>query len=651
MKVNRVRRIVLALALVASAGFLFGLPAASPAGATNTYVSGGSPGIAAGKDTSAAASLPTATPIKHVVVIFQENISFDHYFATYPYAANPPGEPPFTPAANTPTVNGLSGPLLTQNPNLVQPFRLDRTQALTCDQNHDYTAEQKAFDNGRMDKFVQYTDAGGGGNSRQYCPKGVVMGYYDGNTVTGLWNYAQNYAMNDNSFDTVFGPSSPGAINVTVGDTGGAVCGNSAVYNAPAPCSPSTNIPASLAPGTPSGTVYGDPDQYFDDYSSGGFGSKNTAALVGRNIGDMLNAAGVTWGWFNGGFDSPNTTHNLVAVDRIAGVNPATDTTTQTSDYSAHHEPFQYFASTSNPHHVVPSSVAMIGQTDQANHQYDLTDFWAAADAGNLPAVSYLKAPKYQDGHAGYSDPLDEQEYIVSTINHLETLPSWNSTAVIIGYDDSDGWYDHVMGPIVNHSNTPKDVNCGSTTDGAPARCGYGPRLPYLVISPYAKTNFVDHTLTDQSSSLRFIEDNWLGGQRVNAESFDNKAGTIMGMFDFSRPVGPGAHRLFLNPVTGEPRAGGSFTVTFTSTYAGQGEVYFGPGTSCSGLNQVATVDQGSGTTSHTIVVTGNDLSTGTDTGIVPGGTYSFMPVTVSGSTIQFYNNGGPCYTVIIPKS
>src|SRR5690348_15673492 len=83
----------------------------------------------------------TSTPIQHVVVIFQENVSFDHYFATYPNAANPGGEPVFVARKGThpsPTVNGLTGPLMTHNPNSVQPFRLDRSQAIVCDQSHDY---------------------------------------------------------------------------------------------------------------------------------------------------------------------------------------------------------------------------------------------------------------------------------------------------------------------------------------------------------------------------------------------------------------------------------------------------------------------------------------------------------------------------------
>jgi phospholipase C len=108
-------------------------------------------------------------------------------------------------------------------------------------------------------------------------------------------------------------------------------------------------------------------------------------------------------------------------------------------------------------------------KTDQANHQYDLTDFWAAADAGNVPAVTFLKAPGYQDGPAAYSDPLLEQEFVVATLNHLQALPEWKSMAVIIAYDDSDGYADHVVPPIVSQSNTSEDGLTG------PGHCGSAP--------------------------------------------------------------------------------------------------------------------------------------------------------------------------------
>ena len=467
------------------------------------------------------------TPIQHLVVIFQENVSFDHYFATYPLAENPPGEPAFTPSLETPSINGLNEPLLApNNPNSAQPFRLDRSQYETTDQDHTYKDEQRADDQGLMDRFVE--SVGRGAPPFDYGHgTGLVMSYYDGNTVTALWNYAQTYAMSDNSYDTVFGPSSPGAIDLVSGQTHGAV--------PPALATP-------FGVDTANGTMIGDPQPTGDVCNT-----RESVTMTGTNVGDLLNTKGVTWGWFQGGFRDCAQTHA-----NKAGI--------VSKDYIPHHEPFQYYASTANPTHLPPSSPDMIGRTDQANHQYDLTDFSTALDAHNLPAVTFLKAPAYQDGHAGYSDPLDEQEFVVSTINRLENTPYWNDLAVVVMYDDSDGWYDHQLGPIVNQSQDPVNdalsgTSCGSRPEkvmgGYEDRCGYGPRQPLLVISPYAKSNFVDHSTTDQTSVLRFIEDNWQTG-RIGDFSFDAKAGSITNMLTFS-PHGPvgGANKLFLDPATG----------------------------------------------------------------------------------------------------
>ena len=123
------------------------------------------------------------------------------------------------------TPSGPVGPLLTSNPNLNNPTRLTHSQALTCDQNHGYTAEQQAVNGGKMDKFVQYTETATC-SPPNYGAPGLVMDYYDGNTVTGLWNYAQHYAMSDNNYDTTFGPSTPGALNLISGQTGGSYAVN-----------------------------------------------------------------------------------------------------------------------------------------------------------------------------------------------------------------------------------------------------------------------------------------------------------------------------------------------------------------------------------------------------------------------------------------
>ncbi|MFB9682567.1 phospholipase C [Amycolatopsis plumensis] len=488
--------------------------------------------------------IPTSTPIKHVVVIFGENISFDHYFGTYPNAANTDGTP-FTAAHGTPKVNGLDHRLLTDNPNAYNPRRLTHEQAMTCDQNHNYGAEQAAFNGGKMDKFVEKTETDKcTGQPILFGEPGLVMDYYDGNTVTGMWNYAQHYALNDNSFNTVFGPSSPGAINLISGNTHGVQAVDPVTHE---PVSDAYAVQSPDSSGV--GTMINDPDPAWDDCSGKNHTSKdNLATMHGRNIGDLLNQRHVTWGWFQGGF-RPTGSANGYAVCGQTHTNVGGNAVV---DYSPHHEPFQYYPSTSNPKHLPPSSVQAIGQTDRANHQYDISDFNDSLQAGSMPAVSFLKAPEYQDGHAGYSDPLDEQQFVVGEINKIQQSPDWKSTAIVLAYDDSDGWYDHQRSPIVNGSHdasqdqaicTAKATTVGTYAD----RCGYGPRLPLLVVSPFSKVNHVDHTLTDQTSVLKFIEDNWFTG-RIGDSSFDTRANSLTGMFDFWWPK---ARKVTLDPKTG----------------------------------------------------------------------------------------------------
>jgi phospholipase C len=204
---------------------------------------------------------------------------------------------------------------------------------------------------------------------------------------------------------------------------------------------------------------------------------------------------------------------------------------------------------------AIGHTVAVDGSFDPANHQYDSHDFFDALEIGNFPAVSYLKAPAFQDGHAGNSNPIDEQNFVVKVVDAVRASREWSSTAIILAYDDSDGWYDHQAPPIVNPSLGRDDALNGEHVcnrgaqqtgpapgtpllggDGRPVqgRCGYGTRLPLLVLSPFAKKNYIDHTLTDQTSILRFIEDNWLRGERIQpGGSFDTIAGTIENMFEF----------------------------------------------------------------------------------------------------------------------
>ena len=463
-------------------------------------------------------SLPTATPIKHLVVIFDENNSFDHYFGTYPHATNPPGEPEFRARPDTPAVNGLNDALINNNQNAAAPFRLDRSQASTCDNDNHYTDEQQAYDGGLIDKVAVLLSGTGAG-----CTPNLAMGYYDGNTVTALWNYAQHYAISDNFFASTFGTTVMGHLNLLAGQTHGAT-------------------PASISGKVIKGSVIVNVNPTLDDCTSG-----SAVTMGGKNIGDLLNAGGVTWGWFYEDW-------------KPVGMNGGKAQCSPT--YNPHCAPFQYYASTANPHHLPPASVGAIGFTDQANHQYAISDFWDAVANGNLPAVSFLKAGTTQTGHPSDSTPLEEQAFLVNTINRLEQSPYWHDLTILITYDDSDGWYDHVLGPIVSPSNDPNNDAllgatglCGVPKAGAYLdRCGYGPRLPFLAISPFAKSNYVSHSVADQSSIIRFIEDNW-GLGRIGDQSFDAIAGSIQNMFDFDDhgEDHDRSRKLILDPDTGQP--------------------------------------------------------------------------------------------------
>jgi phospholipase C len=584
-----------------------------------------------------------ATPVRHVVVIYQENVSFDHYFGTYPHAANTDGQS-FHAAPGTPAVDGLPA----ANPNISAPKRLDSSATglpgsaggqLTCDQDHNYSDEQKAFDGGKMDLFVQSVgNAGGKTPFGTPCDPATVMDYYDGNTVTAMWNYAQRFAMSDNSFASTFGPSSPGAINLVSGNTGGVDTAH--MVNNPS-IATSTSPNADLtADGHGGYALTSDAQPYWDDCST-----RDALAMKGKNIGDELNAAGLSWGWFEGG-ERPSTSYadalaatghagqptstfipdefknagfqnqvphssNQGICDAVHPVGVGLGGTGQwgyKDDYIPHHEPFDYYASTANPHHLtVPTDAGghdtlaglrTIGtdsqsykdgvpQFDTPNHQYDTSDFDDLVSAiakgklppSALPAVSFLKAPGYEDGHAAYSDPEDEQQFVAREINALERTPDWAHTAVIINYDDSDGWYDHAYSGVTNPSLSPAENLTNTTTTGPTSgqcgpspqttpplggdqgRCGFGPRLPMMVISPFARGNHVDHNLTDMASIINLVEYNWrlpaidgsfdqvlAGRDDASGRPFD-----LAGMFQFR---GPRARRLILDPTTGQPVGG-----------------------------------------------------------------------------------------------
>ena len=245
--------------------------------------------------------------------------------------------------------------------------------------------------------------------------------------------------------------------------------------------------------------------------------STRTVTGPGINIGVLLNNANLTWGWFQGGF-APTTPYNAPSV-----------TTAVCGSTSTGHSPFRhhrlrfspqslrlFFAdgkpappAAHRPHRQNGSSQPPIRSEPVPRRR---------SRTATLPAVSFVKAKAFQNGHPGNSDPLDEQTWLVTAVNAIENSPYWDDTAIIITYDDSDGWYDHQMDTVVNQSSASDDElagpgSCGTTPDGGnPGRCGYGPRLPLIVISRYAKGNYIDHRHDGPVFRIRFIEDNWEPG-------------------------------------------------------------------------------------------------------------------------------------------
>ena len=312
-------------------------------------------------------------------------------------------------------------------------------------------------------------------------------------------------------------------------------------------------------------TLTGDVDPFGDVCSS----PSAQVRMTSKNIGDLLNAANIPWGSFVGGFnlqtinDNGSTGCGRSSISAVTGGSHG--------DYVPHHIWFQYFTSTANPTHLRPTSTAAIGYTnvpgtkkvDPANHAYDLNDFFSAVGSGNYPAVSFIKMEAFQDEHPGNSNSLDAQTGFVTLVNFLQQQPDWDSTAVILAYDDSDGWYDHAFSKTTQGSFSLDDAlngagNCGTagvTPEpngllGLPVagRCGPGMRQPFMVISPYARKNYVSHVFTTQASIPRFIEDNWLNGERLGGGSFDATTGSIMDMFDFTQKP---TRKLVLDPTFG----------------------------------------------------------------------------------------------------
>jgi phospholipase C len=413
------------------------------------------------------------SPIKHTVIIFQENRTFDNYFSTYPYA------PGFKAISGTPqdvknfkhvssnVTQDVAGNVYNPDDqgNPVYPWHdAGNGKIQQPDVNHSYDDMITMVDKGKMDKFYTMNSKGTNPNRGK-----LAMSYFDYNEIPAYWQYAQHYALADNYFQPVSGPSTPGAFYLIAAQSGN---GSDPANN---------NVPSSQITGDPSP-------------KNGPFGGDNpkglTYNLTYTNIGDELSANSKSWAWYAGGWDA-------------AKANPGSP---EALKYSPHHNPFQYFQNYED------------GKYKQNLKDYN--NFAQDVASGNLPAVSFVKGGYGDDEHPGtgnQSTPSAE-DFTVKTINQIMKSPYWKDTAIIVTYDEGGGFYDHVSPPAAV-----------KTADGL---VGTSTRVPALLISPYAKQNYVSHVQYDHTSILKFLEWNY---QLPALNNRDLAANNLLDMFDFKR--------------------------------------------------------------------------------------------------------------------
>jgi phospholipase C len=424
------------------------------------------------------AGAPGLRKLEHLVVIVLENWSFDSLYAEFPGAEGLAGAlrapPQLDPATGQPyaTLPETESHIPQGLPNA--PFALDPYLGLNQDTSIDLTTkfyeEQAQIHAGKMDMFVGVSAA-----------KGLAMGYF--HTVDlPLAREARTYALCDHFFHGVFGGSLQNhifLISAGVAQFPNAPESLKAVLGADG--LPVKNDAGALRDGplTPDGYVVGTLFSVNSPHPSSAPAANLVPGQTMRTIGDSLSAKGIDWAWFAGGWN-----------DALSGVDAG-------ELFQYHHQPFVYFANYAD------------GMPGRA-HLKDETDFVAAAKSGTLPAVSFVKPAGIDNEHPNYTDVLSGESHTEDLINAVRNGPDWESTVIVVTYDEFGGFWDHVSPPSGD-------------------RWGPGTRIPTLVISPFAKPGFVDHTVYDSASILALIEHRWalepLGTRDATAADLTNALG------------------------------------------------------------------------------------------------------------------------------
>jgi len=416
--------------------------------------------------------------LNHIVVIYQENWSFDSLYGKFPGANGLDNAADTTPQVDK---NGepyvtLPQPLNTSfspavpDPRFpadlpVQPFdtiKFVGANQQTGDLVHRFYHEQYQIDGGKMDKFITWSDAAG-----------LVMSYYDA-TEMPEGKLAQQFTLMDNFFHGAFG---------------GSFLNHQFLICACAPTWPDapSNIVAQLDDNgviTRDGQVTPDGFAVNTSYSVNTPHPASATALMPNQtaptIGDRLSEKGVPWAWYSGGW----TTAMLGHPDPL---------------FQSHHQPFAYYANYTD------------GTAGRADHLRDETDFYTDVAQNRLPAVSFIKPLGPDNEHPGYATLQNGQLHVTDLVNAVMSSPAWAETAIIITYDEHGGRWDHVPPPTID-------------------RWGPGIRVPTIVISPFARRGFVDHTQYETSAILKLIETRW---SLAPLSTRDATAGDLLTAFDF----------------------------------------------------------------------------------------------------------------------
>jgi phospholipase C len=416
--------------------------------------------------------------IRHVVVIMQENRSFDSYFGTFPGA------------------DGIPKGVCVPDPAIshcVRPFVDHRD--VNADGPHSRQSAIDDIDNGKMDGFIRVATTGKlrcNALTNPDCESAIprdVMGYHAGTDIPNYWYYARHYALQDHMFSPANSPSLPAHLYEVSGWS--ATCSK---HNDPNSC---VNNPQ--APNAPPGVTmtHAQLSEVF-----------NNPIYSWTDLTYLMHKQHVSWGYYVVSGNEPDCEDdNALTCDPVR----------QNSKTVGIWNPLPNFDTVRNDHEL-------------GNIQ-SVKAFYRRAQEGTLPAVSWVVPSAAVSEHPPM--PVSAgQSYVTSLINAVMHSRDWSSTAIFLAWDDWGGLYDHVVPPVVDGN-------------------GYGMRVPAMVISPYARTGYVDHQTLSFDAYNKFIEDDFLGGQRLDPKT-DGRPdprptvretvpglGDLVSDFDFTKPPRP----------------------------------------------------------------------------------------------------------------